>query len=95
MRVCVCVLLAYSLHKENNTARMMLYKNRKAIFRSLDRDTVFFEIVAGVLQGDASAPYLYIISYHIYPTPPLGQDMTKGQFFKRSLTGLNSEFSFS
>ena len=33
------------------------------------------------------------ISY--FPTPPLGQDMTQGQFFKRSLTGLNSEFSFS
>ena len=32
--------------------------------------------------------------YHIYPTPPLGQDMTQGQFFKRSLTSLNSEFSF-
>ena len=34
-------------------------------------------------------------SYHIYPTPPLGQDMTQDQFFKQSLTGLNSEFSFS
>ena len=34
-------------------------------------------------------------NYHIYPTPPLGQDVTQGQFFKRSLTGLNSEFSFS
>ena len=34
-------------------------------------------------------------NYHIYPTPPLGQDMTQGQFFKWSLTGLNSEFSFS
>ena len=32
---------------------------------------------------------------HIYPTPLLGQDMTQGQFFKRSLTGLNSKFSFS
>ena len=31
----------------------------------------------------------------IYPTPPLGQDMTQGQFLKRSLPGLNSEFSFS
>ena len=29
------------------------------------------------------------------PTPPLGQDMTQGQFFKQDLTGLNSEFSFS
>ena len=35
------------------------------------------------------------MDYHIYPTPPLGEDMTQGQFFKRSLTGLNSEFSFS
>ena len=25
-------------------------------------------------------------SIHIYPTPPLGQDITQGQFFKRSLT---------
>ena len=30
--------------------------------------------------------------YHIYPTPPLGQDMTQSHFFKRSLTGLKSEF---
>ena len=29
------------------------------------------------------------------PTPPLRQDMTQGQLFKWSLTGLNSEFSFS
>ena len=28
----------------------------------------------------------------IYPTPLLRQDMTQGQFFKRSLAGLNSEF---
>ena len=31
----------------------------------------------------------------IYPTRPHGQDVTKGQFFKRSLIGWNSEFSFS
>ena len=35
------------------------------------------------------------IFYNIYLTPPLGQDMTRGQFFKKSLTGFNSEFSFS
>ena len=35
---------------------------------------------------------LYIYIYIYIPTPPLGQDMTQGQFFKRSLTGLNSEF---
>ena len=39
--------------------------------------------------------YIYIYIYDIYPTAPLRQDMTQGQFFKRSLTGLNSEFSFS
>ena len=33
--------------------------------------------------------------YHIYQTPPHGQDMTQGQFLKQSLTGFNSEFSFS
>ena len=38
---------------------------------------------------------ILFISIHIYPTPPLGQDITQDQFFKRSLTGLNSEFSFS
>ena len=31
----------------------------------------------------------------LFFSPPLGQDMTQGQFFKRSLTGFNSEFSFS
>ena len=36
-----------------------------------------------------------MLSDPIYPTPPLGQDMTQGQFLKRSLAGLNSEFSFS
>ena len=32
---------------------------------------------------------------YIYPTPPHEQDATQGQFLKRSLTGFNSEFSFS
>ena len=38
---------------------------------------------------------LWVQDDPIYPTPPLEQDMTQGQFFKRSLAGLNSEFSFS
>ena len=29
------------------------------------------------------------------PTPPLGQDMNQRSIFKRSLTGFNSEYSFS
>ena len=37
----------------------------------------------------------YLLQLPYLPTPPLGQDMTQGQFFKRSLTDLNSELFFS
>ena len=40
---------------------MMLYRNAKVKVRSLDGDTDYFDIVAGVLQGDTLAPYLFII----------------------------------
>ena len=39
--------------------------------------------------------FLFFLTYPVYPTPLLGQDLTQGQFFKQSLTGLNSVFSFS
>ena len=59
-------------------------------------------VSAVLLQEEAveCAASAYINNIHInedpiYPTPPLGQDMTQGQFLKRSLAGLNSEFSFS
>ena len=35
--------------------------NTKVKVRSLDEDTEYFDIVAGVLQGDTLAPYLFII----------------------------------
>ena len=34
----------------------------KVKVRSPDGDTEYFDIVAGVLQGDSLAPYLFIIS---------------------------------
>ena len=40
----------------------------------------------------ASSLQVQSIELPYLPTPPLGQDMTQGQFFKWSLTGLNSEF---
>ena len=40
---------------------MMLYRNTKVKVRSPDGDTDYFDIVAGVLQGDTLAPYLFII----------------------------------
>ena len=47
------VLLAYGLPKETVAAIMILYRNTKVKVRSPD--------VAGVLQGDTLAPYLFII----------------------------------
>ena len=40
---------------------MVLYKNTKVNIRSLDGDTDYFDIIAGVLQGEILAPYLFII----------------------------------
>ena len=40
---------------------MMLYRNTKVKVCSPDGDTDYFNIVAGVLQGDTLAPYLFII----------------------------------
>ena len=40
---------------------MMLYKNTEVKVRWPDGDTDYFDIVAGVLQGDTLSPYLFII----------------------------------
>ena len=40
---------------------MRLYRNTKVEVRSPDGDTDYFHIVAGVLQGDTLASYLFII----------------------------------
>ena len=49
-----------SLKKLSQPLRCSI-KNMKVKVRSLDGDTDFFDIVAGVLKGDTSAPYLFII----------------------------------
>ena len=55
------ILLAYGLPKETVAAITILYRNTKVKVRSPDGDTEYFDIVAGVLQGDTLAPYLFII----------------------------------
>ena len=55
------ILLAYGLPKETITAIMMLCRNTKVKVRSPDRDTDYLDIVAGVLQGDTLAPYIFIM----------------------------------
>ena len=53
--------LAYGIPKETVAAITILYRNTKVKVRSPDGDTEYFDIVAGVLQGDTLAPYLFII----------------------------------
>ena len=55
------ILLAYGIHKETVEAITILYWNTKVKVRSPDGDTKYFDIVAGVIQGDTLAPYLFII----------------------------------
>ena len=55
------ILLAYGLPKETVAAISIHYRNTNVKIRSPDGDTEYFDIVAGVLQGDTLAPYLFII----------------------------------
>ena len=53
--------------------------------------------IVGYLMPNILIHIQSMISKHILSylrTPPFGQDKTQGQFFKRSLTGFNSEFYF-
>ena len=55
------MLLAYGLPKEPVADIMMLYRNANVKVRSPDGDTDYFDIVAGVLNRDTLAPYLFIV----------------------------------
>ena len=55
------ILLAYGLPRETIAAIMMLYRNTKVKVRSPDGDVDYFDIEAGVLQGDTLALYLFIV----------------------------------
>ena len=55
------ILLAYGLPKETVAAITILYRNTKVKVRSPNGDTEYFDIVAGVLQRDTQALYLFII----------------------------------
>ena len=57
------ILLANGLPKETVATIMMLYKNTKVKVCSSDGDTDYFDNVAGVLQGDTIALYLFIVCY--------------------------------
>ena len=44
----------------NNVHNIAFQKYRKIILQSLNRDTNFFDVVAGFLPGDTLTPYLFI-----------------------------------
>ena len=55
------ILKAYGIPSELVNAIDILYKDTRAKVISPDGETDLFDIVAGVLQGDTLAPYLFII----------------------------------
>ena len=59
----------------------MLYKNMKARVYSPDGDSDFFDIVAGVLQGDTLASYLFNIclDYVLWESIDLIKEKNKKQ----------------
>ena len=55
------ILKAYDVPQNLLNAIQKMYENTKAKVITPDGETQFFEIVAGVLQGDTLAPYLFAI----------------------------------
>ena len=56
------ILKAYGVPDQVVQAIKILYTNTFAKVISPDGDTNFFEVEAGVLQGDILAPYLFVIA---------------------------------
>ena len=56
------ILKAYGVPEEIVKAIEVLYVNTTAQVLSIDGDIDFFNIYAGVLQGDALAPYMFIVA---------------------------------
>ena len=55
------IQLVHGIPKETVATITILYRNTKVKVHLPDEDTEYFDIVAGVLQGDTIAPYLFII----------------------------------
>ncbi len=55
------ILQAYEIPKTIVEAVGKMYENTKAKVVSPDGETELFDLLAGVLQGDTLAPYLFII----------------------------------
>ena len=56
------ILLAYCIPKRLVEAIKLSYNSLKAKIKSPDGETEYFDIHAGVMQGDTLAPYLFVIT---------------------------------
>jgi retron-type reverse transcriptase len=56
------ILLAYGILKRLVEAIKLSYNSLKAKIKSPDGETEYFDIHAGVMQGDTLAPYLFVIT---------------------------------
>ena len=83
LSVAMAQVESYQNSKKNDTS-LLNTQHYKVMYRGYTR----------TIEGKELRPPLHL-GVIILPTPQLGQDRTQDQFFKRSLTGLNSEFSFS
>ena len=78
------ILLAYVLPKETVTEKMVFFKSTEVKVGSLDGDTDFLDIVAGVLQGDTLALYLFIICLNYVLQTPIDQTKENGLTLKKA-----------
>ena len=78
------ILRAYGVPVEIVDAVNMMNTNTTAQVFSLYGDTEFFEILAGVLQGDTLAPYLFIIASDYAMKQAVGNKSNLGFTLDRS-----------
>ena len=57
----LAILRAYGIPERLVRSIGALYQNTTSTVRTPDGDSDFFEVLAGVLQGDTLAPYLFVI----------------------------------
>ena len=55
------ILSLYGIPHDIIKAIRLLYTNTKASIQTPDGETSSFDIIAGILQGDTLAPFLFII----------------------------------
>ena len=73
------ILRAYGLPEQLVSAIGILYTGTKAKGLSPDGETEFFEILAGVLQGDTLAPYIFTTMIDYAPRQATGKDRKRNR----------------